>query len=123
MPDRDGEERRKFLITFSTPRTEGLSSLFSNQMGEEPVGLPPRAFDLAEEYIESTDRFDRDACTAVRKHRGREVPVPANGDERVQIERHAREKMKDLLRQAEREGISAEEFKAALSQLQRRSNG
>jgi hypothetical protein len=72
---------------------------------------------LAREYHERTEAFDRRVCTGGVGPGG--GVLPANPHEAAQINRNAREAREDIMRRAERIGVSPRDMHRAIVTVNR----
>ena len=85
-------------------------------LGTFEPSIPAELCEMAQYYYEVTESFDQIVCSA-RSPKG--VAIPATGEERLRIERNAREVLCRLLRAANRSGYSSKDFHNAMRHVSR----
>jgi hypothetical protein len=85
---------------------------FETEYQQEPPATSPLD-DLAREYRDRTEGYDRTVCTGPVGPGG--GVLPADPREAALIDRHAAAVRKELWRRAEALGVSREEFRRAMS--------
>jgi hypothetical protein len=71
-------------------------------------------YDLAEEYHQRTEQYDRTICTGPIRHGG---IIPWTAEQRAAINRHAKKVLKEMVLRARCLGFSAKEMQGMISHV------
>lgn len=102
----------------------GVKMIPEKGFKQEILGIYPpsekemKLRDLAKEYHDRTEAFDRTVCTGPILHGG---IMPANGQERLLINKHAREVRDMIYREAGKLGFTTKRIREAIANYGRRT--